>query len=242
MRLDRYLANAGHGSRTEVKEMIRRGQVSVDNSVCKDAGLAVHDDGSQRICVDEQTVILKKQILLMLHKPAGFITALDDPRHRTIAELIPPRFRSAGLFPVGRLDIDATGILLLTNDGTLCHRLASPRWEVWKSYHLTVVGKAFDPAEIPQFAAGLVLADGQRCRPAKLDIIGPQEALLTIHEGKFHQVKRMMLATGRRVITLHRQSIGPLALDDQLAPGECRELTAEEAAALYRLVALTGNR
>ena len=176
MRLDRYLANAGHGSRTEVKEIIRRGQVSIDGEVCRDAGLSVPDDGSRLISLDGRPVSLKKQVHLMMHKPAGVITALEDPRHHTIAGLIPLRYRSAGLFPVGRLDIDATGLLLLTNDGTLCHRLASPRWEVWKTYVITANGKIFDTSEISQFADGLQLADGQKCRPARLEILGPQQA------------------------------------------------------------------
>ena len=219
--------------------MIRQGLVRINGLVCRDAGQTVADDGSSVISLGDQPVVLKKQVHLMMNKPAGYITALDDPRHRTIAELIPARFRSAGLFPVGRLDIDATGLLLLTNDGTLCHRLASPRWEVWKTYAVTVQGKIFDKSEISSFAGGLQLADGQLCRPAQLAIIGPLQALLTIHEGKFHQVKRMMLATGRRVITLHRQSIGPLQLDEKLAPGETRELTAAETTELYNLVELS---
>ncbi|HAL74280.1 MAG TPA: 16S rRNA pseudouridine(516) synthase [Clostridiales bacterium] len=238
MRLDRYLANAGFGSRTEVKEMIRQGLVRIDGQVCRDAGQSVSEDGSSSISLNELPILLKKQIHLMMNKPAGLITAMDDPRHRTIAELIPPRFKSAGLFPVGRLDIDATGLLLLTNDGTLCHRLASPRWEVWKTYAVTIQGKVFEQSDILQFEAGLELADGLKCRPAQLTVQEPQKALLTIHEGKFHQVKRMMLATGRRVTSLRRIRIGPLLLDQKLAPGECRELTAAEAAELYHLVEL----
>jgi 16S rRNA pseudouridine516 synthase len=238
LRLDRYLANSGQGSRKEVKELIRKGMVTVDSLVSRDAGFSINEDGSQQICIGSQTVRLKKKIHLMLNKPAGLITAMEDPRHRTIAELIPRNHLAAGLFPVGRLDIDATGLLLLTNDGTLCHRLASPRWEVWKTYALSVIGKIFDTSEITKFADGLDLADGLHCRPARLEILGPQQALLTIHEGKHHQVKRMMLATGRKVTTLHRTTIGPLELDERLAPGESRELTAEEIDSLYALAEL----
>jgi 16S rRNA pseudouridine516 synthase len=236
MRIDRYLANAGQGSRTEVKELIRRGRVSVGGDVCRDPGLAVPDDGSALISLDGRPIMLARQVHLMMNKPAGYITAMDDPRHQTIAELIPPLYRSAGLFPIGRLDKDATGLLLLTNDGTLCHRLASPRWQVWKTYAVTVQGRSFAESEIERFAAGLQLADGQKCRPARLEILGGQEALLTIHEGKYHQVKRMMLSTGRNVTRLHRCSIGPLVLDEKLAPGECRELSHAETAGLYDLV------
>lgn len=238
MRLDRYLANSGYGSRSEVKEMIHQGLVRVDGAVCRDSGWSVRDDGSQHILLDNQTVVLKLQVHLMMHKPAGVITAMEDPRHQTIADLIPERLRSAGLFPIGRLDRDATGLLLLTNDGTLCHRLASPRWEVWKTYSVAVEGKAFDASEIAEFEKGLILADGQHCRSAQLVIEGPHQALLTIHEGKYHQVKKMMLATGRRVTALHRQSIGPLSLDENLAAGECRELSEAEMTSLYNLVEL----
>jgi len=239
MRLDRYLANSGHGSRTEAKEIIRQGLVAVDDIVIRDSGFAVRDDGSQRISIRGQSAVLQRQVHLMLHKPAGLITALEDPRHRTIAELIPVQWRSAGLFPVGRLDRDATGLLLLTNDGILCHRLASPRWEVWKTYAVTVEGRPFADEEKSAFATGLQLADGLLCRPAALDILGPTEALLTIHEGKYHQVKRMMLATGRRVTKLHRLTVGPLRLDEKLAPGESRELTDDEIRSLYEIVELT---
>ncbi len=238
MRLDRYLANAGHGSRTEVKEAIRRGLVSVDGQIIRDSGYAVRTDGSQTISLAGLAIQLHRQVHVMLNKPAGVVTALDDPRHRTIAELIPVRWQSAGLFPVGRLDRDATGLLLLTNDGTLCHRLASPRWEVWKTYLVTAEGLPFSESEKPAFAAGLRLADGQLCRPAELTVLASNQALLTIHEGKFHQVKRMMLSTGRRVTALHRLSVGPLLLDKKLAPGECRELTEQEMRSLYELVEL----
>jgi len=236
MRLDRYLANAGQGSRSEVKIMIRQGRVSIDGQVVRDNGLDVREDGSQAVCLDGKLIGLRRQIHLMLNKPAGLITAMEDPRHRTIAELIPDHLRSAGLFPVGRLDRDATGLLLLTNDGNLCHRLASPRWQIWKTYAVKIAGRAFDQADPPAFAAGLALPDGQRCRPAKLEIQEPFSALLTIHEGKYHQVKRMMLGTGRRVTALHRLSVGPLVLDEKLAPGESRELTDGEIGCIYQAV------
>jgi len=241
MRLDRYLANAGHGSRSEVKDFIRRGLVRVDGQIIRDSGYAVREDGSQQVEVSGQTVILQRQVHLMLNKPAGLITAMEDPQHRTVAELIPSRWQSAGLFPVGRLDRDATGLLILTNDGTLCHRLASPRWQVWKTYRVMVDGRPFSEDERPVFKAGLRLSDGQICRPAELTILGDTHALLTIHEGKFHQVKRMMLSTGRQVIALHRLSVGPLQLDEKLAPGECRELTDKEIKALYDLVGMEAD-
>ncbi|HBP39129.1 MAG TPA: 16S rRNA pseudouridine(516) synthase [Clostridiales bacterium] len=242
MRLDRYLANAGQGSRSKVRELIRQGSVCVDGSVIRDSGHILQEDSSGNprgmITIGGQTVLLRRQIHLMLHKPAGLVTAMDDPRLPTIAGLIPGRLLSAGLFPVGRLDRDATGLLLLTNDGILGHRLASPRWQVWKTYAVTFSGLPYAEPDRQTFAQGLLLADGQRCRPARLDLAGPQQILLTIHEGKFHQVKRMLLCTGRQVTALHRLSIGPLELDKQLAPGESRELNSEEVRDLYALVGL----
>ena len=238
MRLDRYLANAGTGSRTEVKAMIRRGRVRLGGEICLDPQTDVPEAETGLVSLDDQPIVLKKQVHLMMHKPAGVITALDDPRHPTIAGLIPAQYRAAGLFPVGRLDIDVTGLLLLTNDGTLCHRLASPRWEVWKTYDVTVEGTPFAAADIELFRSGIRLADGMVCRQAKLLLLDAQRAHLTIHEGKYHQVKRMMLATGRRVVRLQRQSLGPLEFDRRLLPGECRELTEKEAVSLYKLVEL----
>ncbi|MGI6333468.1 MAG: pseudouridine synthase [Saccharofermentanales bacterium] len=238
MRLDRFLANAGLGTRTEVKAMIRKGQVKVDGETCRNPQTRLDEKQRSAVCLNDVPVELKGRIHIMLHKPAGVITAMDDPRQPTIAGLIPDRCRTADLFPVGRLDLDTTGLLLLTNDGTLGHRLTGPRWQVDKTYLVTFVGSPFVPADVEQFRQGIQLADGTICRPAGLEIQGENQVLLTIHEGKFHQVKRMMLATGREVKALHRQSIGPLVLDHRLAPGDCRELTAEETDQLYAWVGL----
>ncbi len=238
MRLDRFLANAGLGTRTEVKAMIRKGQVKLDGEVCREPQTRLDEKQRSAVSLNDIPVRLKSRIHIMLHKPTGVITAMDDPRQPTIAELIPDRYQAAGLFPVGRLDLDTTGLLLLTNDGTLGHRLTSPRWQVGKTYRITFAGPPFVSADIEHFQKGIRLADGTICRPAELEIQGENQVLLTIHEGKFHQVKRMILATGREVKTLHRQSIGPLVLDHQLPPGACRELTAGEADQLYDWVRL----
>ncbi len=239
MRLDRCLANSGYGSRQEIKKVIRLGLVQVNGTIIQDSGFAVDDGLRDNIVIDGKPARLRRHIHLMMNKPAGLITAMDDPRLPTIADLIPPELRQTGLFPVGRLDRDATGLLLLTNDGTLGHRLASPRWEVWKTYRVAVEGCPFTDQDPAVFAAGLVLPDGQVCRPAKLDILEPFLALLTIHEGKYHQVKRMMLGTGRKVVALHRLSVGSLVLDEKIAPGEIRELTEQEQKMLYELVGWT---
>jgi len=241
MRLDRCLANSGYGSRQEIKKAIRLGLVQVNGETVQDCGFSVDDHLQDNIVIDGKPARLRRHIHLMMNKPAGLITAMDDPRLPTIADLIPAELRQTGLFPVGRLDRDATGLLLLTNDGTLGHRLASPRWEVWKTYRVTVEGCPFTDQDPAVFAAGLILPDGQVCRPAKLDILGSSEAQLTIHEGKYHQVKRMMLGTGRKGVSLHRQSIGSLILDEKIAPGEVRELTEQEQKALYELVGWTDD-
>jgi 16S rRNA pseudouridine516 synthase len=238
MRLDRCLSNSGLGSRSEVKEWIRKGLVSVSGEVIRDCGFAVWDKDEPEICVAGQPIVQRRHIHIMLNKPTGLITAMEDPRLPTIAGLIPDRLKSAGLFPVGRLDRDATGLLLLTNDGTLGHRLANPRWQVWKTYDVTVVGPDFIQEDCRRFADGLILSDGHICKPSRLEIVSPRQALLSIHEGKYHQVKRMMLSTGRKVTVLHRRSVGTLKLDEKLAPGQCRELDEQEILLLYDLVCL----
>lgn len=239
MRLDRYLAESGHGTRSEVKEMIRKGTVQVNGQVVRDGSLQVADDGSAAVLVHNQPVRYQRHVHLMMHKPEGIVTALEDQHLPAIGGLIPAPYRHAGLFPVGRLDRDATGLLILTNDGTLGHRLASPRWQVWKTYLVDIEGLPFNEQDPGRFLTGIVLADGQVCRPARLIVTGARSASLAIHEGKFHQVKKMMLATGRRVTRLHRCEIGPLRLDTQLLPGECRELSSAEIQSLYDLVQLT---
>jgi 16S rRNA pseudouridine516 synthase len=238
MRLDRYLANAGAGSRRDVRRLIQDGHVRVAGQLTRDAACQVAEGAAAAVEVDGQPIVRHKHVYLMLNKPAGLLTALEDRRYPTIAGLIPPRLLAAGVFPVGRLDRDATGLLILTSDGTLGHRLASPRWAVWKTYAVTAEGTAFSDADPPAFAGGVRLADGQVCRPARLEIIAPNQALLSIHEGKYHQVKKMMLATSRRVTALHRIRVGTLLLDEKIAPGECRELTEQEIGDLYRLVEL----
>lgn len=239
MRLDRLLANSGYGSRTEVKNLIRCGKVTLDGAIIKDAGFDVRDEDRNRIRVGGEPAAIRRFHYLMMDKPEGLITAMDDPRHRTIVECIPQKYRHVDLFPVGRLDRDTTGLLLLTNEGILGHRLASPRFGIHKVYDVLVTGNPFhndrDPAV---FASGLVLSDGLVCRPADIRILASDRALLSIHEGKYHQVKRMMAATGRTVIALRRLSLGPVELDASLGPGGVRELTEDEVDALYAVVEL----
>lgn len=240
MRIDRLLANSGYGSRTEIKDLVKNGQVTFKGSVVKDAGLDVRDDDRVLIEINGRPAVIRRFYYLMMDKPDGCITAMDDPKHQTIAELIPPSYRHAGLFPVGRLDRDTTGLLLLTNDGTLGHRLASPKFGVDKVYCVTIEGNPFhDDRDPAVFASGLILEDGLVCKPASIRIWTPTLAWLTIHEGKYHQVKRMMAATGRTVTALRRLTLGPLQLDEALGLGGVRELTHNEIQSLYQSVELS---
>jgi 16S rRNA pseudouridine516 synthase len=227
------LANSGYGSRTAVKDMIRKGKVSVAGCVVTDSGYQVDDLKKNSIMILQSSAKVHRYLHFLLNKPSGVITALDDPKHRTIAEFIPEPLATVGLFPVGRLDIDTTGLLLLTNDGTLCHRLASPKWHIDKTYYFELTGKYLDQEDADKLEQGLVLSDGLICRPAVLEILTPHSGLLTIREGKYHQVKRMMKALGGTVIVLERRVMGPITLDPSQAPGEIRELTGSQIASLY---------
>lgn len=241
MRLDRCLANAGLGSRSEVKELIRKGLVTVQGQVERDAGFEIADLESAALALRGEPVTARRHLHYMLHKPAGLVTALDDKKLPTIASLLPEQLWRRGLFPVGRLDRDTTGLIVLTTDGTLGHRLASPHWEIWKTYEVTVEGAPFDQTDIDRFSQGITLLDGLVCQPAILRPTSLYTADLTIHEGKYHQVKRMMLSTGRTVIKLHRRQVGSLQLDPELPAGKWRELSAAESAALYQGVGLEIN-
>jgi 16S rRNA pseudouridine516 synthase len=239
MRLDKTLSDSGHGTRSEVRELVRAGRVQVDGAVVRDPGFQLPEGAADRIAVDGEATRVRRHLHLMLYKPAGYLTALEDAHQPTVADLIPTSLRTRGLAPVGRLDADTTGLLLLTNDGTLGHRLANPKWHVDKVYHAwTEGGESFGAHDVDAFADGLVLGDGTSCQPAALEILGPAEVRLTQREGKYHQVKRMLRSTGRTVVRLHRESVGPLGLDPALAPGDSRELTDEEAALLYKAALL----
>lgn len=236
MRLDRALANSGYGSRSEIRKLIRLGRVTVAGQVIRDAAFPISGADIEVVRIDGQEKPLHDHLTVMLNKPAGFITAMEDARLPTVADLLPPGWVRTGLVPVGRLDRDTTGLLLLTSDGTLNHRLASPRWGVWKTYRFRYDGPEWTPEDIAAFADGLTLADGQRLKPARLTPLSGHEADLSLHEGKFHQVKRMVQACGREVVRLHRHSFGPLTLDDDLAPGTARLLRPDEIKALRAAV------
>lgn len=228
-RLDKLLSEAGVASRKELKTIIRAGRVTVDGAVVKSAETKVEEQTAQ-VCVDGVPVGKQRPVLLMLHKPAGFVTSTDDPRDRTVMELIPEEYRYLDPKPVGRLDKDTEGLLLFTNDGQLAHRILSPRREVWKRYYAEHPGEATQ-ADVEAFQAGITLKDGDQCLPARLTPLGPGRSLVEICEGKYHQVRRMMASRGMPVSYLRREAEGPLELGD-LPLGQMKEVQWSEAATL----------
>ena len=242
MRLDKYLAEMGEGTRQEVKAFIRKGRVMVNGVPVKKPEAKV-EEGKDQVTLAGRKIPYQKYLYYMLNKPAGVITATTDSRERTVLDLL-GEDRRKDLFPVGRLDKDTEGLLLITNDGSLAHRLLSPRKHVDKCYYAKVRGEVTGE-DVEQFAQGLFLAGlgeekEEKTMPARLEILKTasasgkeapgivSEILLTIQEGKFHQVKRMFQAVGKEVLYLKRLSMGSLKLDPELAPGQYRELTKEE--------------
>lgn len=231
-RLDKLLAGTGRWSRKEVKDLVRAGRVTVDGKTAAKPEERVPPDAA--ICVDGETVSCGGFLYLMLHKPAGCLSATEDPRQKTVLELLPEHLRRVGLFPVGRLDKDTEGLLLLTNDGALAHELLAPKKHVDKTYFVRVEG-TLDAEDVNAFAAGMTLGDGTVCLSAGLELLErPDEALVTLREGKYHQIKRMLGARGKPVLYLKRLTMGPLTLDKTLEKGQWRELTGQERKALGR--------
>ena len=228
-RLDKFLSASGAGTRSRVKELLKAGRVTVDGGVERDPGRKVDPD-VQEIRLDGEILGGRRRVVLMLHKPAGFVTATSDAHERTVMELLPPEYRHLDLNPVGRLDKETEGLLLFTNDGALLHRLISPRQEVPKVYYARHEGNA-TREDVKAFAEGLLLRDGTKCLPAVLEPLGPGESRITVREGKYHQVRRMMASRGMTVLYLRRQREGGLELGD-LPLGESRELSEAEIRAL----------
>ena len=245
MRLDKYLADMGIGTRSELKKAIRAKAVTVNEETVRDPAFQVSENDI--VCFQGRPIKYESLVCYMLHKPAGIISASADSREKTVVDLITDNTRK-DLFPVGRLDRDTEGLLLITNDGALAHRLLSPKHHVDKTY-LAVVSGAVTVEDVMAFQEGIRLEDGTLCRPAGLEIITPGEiedpavnacfdrlrpsltvsaVRVTIHEGKFHQIKRMFLARGKEVLYLKRISMGPLALDPDLPAGSFRRLTDSE--------------
>ena len=230
-RMDKLLATTGLWSRKEVKEMVRRGRVKVNGAVVSKPEDKA-DPEQDEIRVDGQVVDCAPFVYIMMNKPDGLLSATTDKRQKTVIDLLPEHLRRRGLFPVGRLDKDTVGLLLLTDDGPLGHELLSPKKHVDKLYHAHVDGRV-DASDVEALAQGLVLEDGLHCLPAGLEPVGDgSECLVTLREGKYHQVKRMLAARGKPVTALKRLSMGSLVLDEALLPGEWRFLTKEETSAL----------
>ena len=232
-RLDKLLAGTGKWSRREVKALVRQGLVRVDGRLAASAEDKL-DPAAAIITVAGETISLCRFTYVMLHKPAGVLTATEDRKQPTVLDLLPPELRRIGLAPVGRLDKDTEGLLLLTNDGELAHRLLSPKYHVEKRYFARVDGE-LSATDAEAFARGMTLGDGLECLPAGLELLPGHACIVTLREGKFHQVKRMLAARGAPVLYLKRLSMGPLTLDDSLAAGAYRLLRAEEISALYRV-------
>jgi 16S rRNA pseudouridine516 synthase len=231
MRLDRFLSHAAGLSRSQAQRAIRAGEVRVAGAVVTDPGAHVEVHGSIELA--GRSIEARKPRYLMLHKPAGCVCATEDREHRTVLDLLDAQ-NPSGLHVAGRLDIDATGLVLITDDGEWSHRVTSPRHKVPKTYRVTLEKPLSDEAAT-KLRAGVALRNEPRhCAPAELERVAGNVWRLSITEGKYHQVKRMFAAVGSRVLALHRERIGKVALDPDLAPGEYRRLTVDEIAAFRR--------
>lgn len=239
MRLDKYLADMSVGTRKAIRQMIKDGLVTVNGETARKPDQHISQEDC--ICVRGKAVSYERYVYYMLNKPAGVVCAASDARHRTVLDLIEDKSRK-DLFPVGRLDIDTTGLLMICNDGELAHRLLSPARHVDKVYEAVVSGE-IGAKEICMFAQGLAISEEWTCLPAKLKVLEgglsmPDQAedasrvSVTICEGKFHQIKRMFSKIDSQVLSLKRLSMGSLQLDDKLQPGQYRRLTREEIASL----------
>ena len=241
-RLDKVIASTGRWSRREVKELVRQGRVTVNGAVAKIAEEKADPEAAD-ICVNGERLIWRQYTWVMLNKPAGYLSATEDGRGKTVLDLLPPELQKQGLFPVGRLDKDTEGLLLLTNEGGLAHELLSPKKHVDKEYYVRLAGRLTE-ADSAAFAAGLHLDDGLVCQPAELRVMTSgeeSEAYVILREGKFHQIKRMLAYLGKPVLYLERVRMGNLTLDPLLSRGAYRFLTPEEQAGLGNLARENGN-
>lgn len=230
-RLDKIISATGKYSRREVKDLVRQGRVSINGVLAASPEQKI-DPAAAELLVDGVSIGYERFTYLMLYKPAGVLSAVEDRHQKTVLDLLPQELQRRGLSPVGRLDKDTEGLLLLTNDGELTHRLLSPKYHVDKVYYARVDG-CLEEKDVDAFAQGIVLSDFE-CLPAGLEILSENECLVTLHEGKFHQVKRMLASRGKPVIYLKRLRMGPLTLDKTLKPGEFRPLKDGEVIELRK--------
>jgi 16S rRNA pseudouridine516 synthase len=234
-RLDKILAHMGLGTRKEIKKLVKESRVTVNGELATDPGMHIWPSRDS-LAVNDTPIVYRKHIYLMLNKPQGVLSATEDELAQVVIDLLPPEYHSFHPFPVGRLDKDTEGLLLLTNDGKLAHQLLSPKKHVPKTYYALIDGMVTEK-DVKAFSKGVVLDDGYHTMPGELKIISsaPESKIeLTIYEGKFHQVKRMFEAVNKKVTYLKRISMGPLVLDKNLDLGEFRELTAEEVSLLQK--------
>lgn len=236
MRIDKFLCDCGIGTRKEVKLLLKGGSISVNGKCVKDASVHIDEQGDT-VSVSGKVLTYQKFIYLMLNKPAGVVSATFDKHLPTVIDLVDDAYKHYDVFPVGRLDIDTTGLLILTNDGQLAHRMISPKYHVPKTYAAHIDGMVTQE-DILAFKNGITLDDGYVCMPGELHIINSDKESdieLTIYEGKFHQVKRMFEAVGKKVMTLKRLSMGQITLDVDLPEGKMRPLDEKEIQLLQEI-------
>lgn len=226
IRLDKLISECGIASRKEIKLMAKQGRITLNGKPVKTTDVKF-DPSQAEVCVDGKKVEYSKFRYYMLNKPDGVLSATDDGKQKTVLDLVTPEMKKMGLFPVGRLDKDTTGLLLLTNDGEFAHRVISPKFEIVKVYHAHTEHPV-NSQDIQAFSEGIVLADGTKCLPAELELLDDGSCLVKVMEGKYHQVKRMLASCGKPVTALKRLSIGGLKLDEALKSGEFRALTENE--------------
>ena len=233
MRVDKYLANSGIGTRKEVKEILKKKRITINGKIVIDSKLHINED-EDIVCFDGERIEYKEFLYIMLNKPQEVISATDDPRHKTVVDLLEEHLTKLGLFPVGRLDKDTEGLLVLTNDGKLAHELLSPKKHVPKKYYVELK-EALSVENAKILENGVTIDEQFTTKPAKIDFITDDKVYITISEGKYHQVKRMFKHVRNRVNYLKRVQMGNLELDETLELGEYRELTNEEFEALKKL-------
>lgn len=232
MRLDKFVSDCGAASRREIKQLIKAGRVTLDGETAAAPDTKL-DPETAVVTIDGTALKYEKNHYFMLNKPAGVLSATDDGKQKTVIDLLSPEHKRLGLFPVGRLDKDTTGLLLITDDGDFAHKVISPKSEIKKLYHAETL-EPVNAADIAAFAQGVTLADGTKCLPAGLSLRSDGSCLVTVMEGKYHQVKRMLASRGKPVITLKRLKIGSLELDESLEPGDYRPLTADELCSVMK--------
>lgn len=232
MRLDKFISDCGAASRREIKQMIKAGRVTLNGETAAAPETKLNPE-SAVVTIDGTALKYEKYHYFMLNKPAGVLSATDDGKQKTVIDLLMPEHRRLGLFPVGRLDKDTTGLLLITDDGDFAHRVISPKSKIIKVYHAHTQSPV-NTDDISAFVQGVTLADGTKCLPAGLSLCADGSCLVTVMEGKYHQVKRMLASRGKPVMALKRLKIGGLELDESLEPGDYRPLTADELCSVMK--------